>query len=127
MDASEFWAAMKERGLNFFAGVPDSTFQDTYNVMVSDPDIRYVPAVREDVALGLALLVSIGECKSALAVHLAILPFANVLVSIGPCRGTIAMCNTSGHIPNVFASVVVVNGFPIRAGDKESTENCNGK
>ncbi|MAN94583.1 MAG: sulfopyruvate decarboxylase subunit alpha [SAR202 cluster bacterium] len=54
MDASEFWAAMKERGLNFFAGVPDSTFQDTYNVMVSDPDIRYVPAVREDVALGIA-------------------------------------------------------------------------
>jgi phosphonopyruvate decarboxylase len=54
MYAREFWAALKGRGLNFFAGVPDSTFQDAYNVMVADPDIRYVPAVREDVALGIA-------------------------------------------------------------------------
>ena len=54
MDAREFWAALKERGLNFFAGVPDSTFREAYDVMVADPDIRYVPAVREDVALGIA-------------------------------------------------------------------------
>ena len=54
MDAHEFWAALKGRGLNFFSGVPDSTFQNAYNVMVDDPDIRYVPAVREDVALGIA-------------------------------------------------------------------------
>ncbi len=54
MDAHDFWAALKGRGLNFFSGVPDSTFQDAYNVMVADPDIRYVPAVREDVALGIA-------------------------------------------------------------------------
>jgi len=54
MDAQGFWAALKSRGLNFFSGVPDSTFQDAYNVMVADPDIRYVPAVREDVALGIA-------------------------------------------------------------------------
>ena len=38
--------------MTFFSGVPDSTFQRTYNAMVDDPDIRYVPAVREDVALG---------------------------------------------------------------------------
>ena len=54
MDARDFWGALKERGLNFFSGVPDSTFQDAYNVMVADPGIRYVPAVREDVALGVA-------------------------------------------------------------------------
>ncbi|MDP7587491.1 MAG: thiamine pyrophosphate-binding protein [Dehalococcoidia bacterium] len=54
MDAHEFWAALKARGLNFFSGVPDSAFQSAYNVMVDDPDIRYVPAVREDVALGIA-------------------------------------------------------------------------
>ena len=54
MDAHEFWAALKGRGLNFFSGVPDSTFQGTYNVMVNDPDIRYISAVREDVALGIA-------------------------------------------------------------------------
>ncbi|MBO19194.1 MAG: sulfopyruvate decarboxylase subunit alpha [SAR202 cluster bacterium] len=54
MNAHEFWGALKGRGLDFFSGVPDSTFHDAYNVMVADPEIRYVPAVREDVALGIA-------------------------------------------------------------------------
>ncbi len=54
MDAQTFWNGLKGRGVNFFAGVPDSTFQNAYNVMVNDPEIRYGPAVREDVALGIA-------------------------------------------------------------------------
>ena len=54
MDSQEFWGALKARGLTFFAGVPDSTFGAAYNYMVNDPEIRYVPAVREDVALGVA-------------------------------------------------------------------------
>lgn len=54
MNAREFWAELKSRGLTFFAGVPDSTFQNAYDVMVEDPEIRYVQAVREDVALGIA-------------------------------------------------------------------------
>lgn len=54
MDALDFWGALKGRGLTFFSGVPDSTFSAAYNVMVKDPEIRYVPAVREDVALGVA-------------------------------------------------------------------------
>ena len=54
MDAQAFWNVLKARDLTFFAGVPDSTFQAAFNVMIKDPDVRYVPAVREDVALGLA-------------------------------------------------------------------------
>ena len=54
MDAKSFWELLKRRGILFFSGVPDSTFQQSYNYMVEDPEIRYVPAVREDVALGLA-------------------------------------------------------------------------
>ena len=54
MQAKTFWDALKGRGLTFFAGVPDSTFQEAYHWMVQDPEIRYVPAVREDVALGVA-------------------------------------------------------------------------
>lgn len=54
MDAKAFWDVLKSRDLTFFAGVPDSTFQQAYKYMVEDPEIRYVPAVREDVALGLA-------------------------------------------------------------------------
>ena len=54
MDAKPFWELMKSRGLTFFSGVPDSTFGRAYNMMVNDPEIRYVPAVREDTALGIA-------------------------------------------------------------------------
>ena len=54
MDSRAFWDVLKARGLNFFSGVPDSTFGEAYNFMVRDPEIRYVPAVREDVALGVA-------------------------------------------------------------------------
>ena len=54
MDAHQFWETLKQRGLTFFSGVPDSTFQSVYDVMLADPAIRYVPAVREDVALGIA-------------------------------------------------------------------------
>ncbi len=54
MDSSTFWDIIKSRGLDFFSGVPDSTFGEAYNFMVQDPEIRYVPAVREDVALGIA-------------------------------------------------------------------------
>ncbi len=54
IDPASFWRALKARKLTFFSGVPDSTFQGAYNAMVADPDIRYVPAVREDVALGVA-------------------------------------------------------------------------
>ena len=54
MNAQSFWDVLKSRGLTFFSGVPDSTFREPFNVMVRDSDIRYVPAVREDVALGVA-------------------------------------------------------------------------
>ena len=52
MDARFFWRTLKARGYTFFAGVPDSTFQSAYQGMFNDPDIKYIPAVREDVALG---------------------------------------------------------------------------
>lgn len=54
MEAKAFWQVLKARGLTFFSGVPDSTFQKAYNLMIQDPEIRYIPAVREDVALGVA-------------------------------------------------------------------------
>ena len=54
MEAAAFWQMFKQRGLTFFSGVPDSTFEAAYGVMLSDPEICYIPAVREDVALGVA-------------------------------------------------------------------------
>jgi phosphonopyruvate decarboxylase len=46
--------ALKQRGLTFVSGVPDSTLKSVFELVVKDPAIRYVPAVREDVALGVA-------------------------------------------------------------------------
>ena len=54
IEPSAFWEFLKSRGITFVSGVPDSTFKKTYDHMVVDPEIRYVPAVREDVALGIA-------------------------------------------------------------------------
>ena len=54
MDSRAFWDVLKGRGLKFFAGVPDSTFGAAYDLMLEDPEIHYIPAVREDVALGVA-------------------------------------------------------------------------
>ena len=54
IDPRSFWRALKLRELTFFSGVPDSTFQGTYNAMVDDEEICYIPAVREDAALGVA-------------------------------------------------------------------------
>lgn len=54
MKAESFWAVLKARGFTFFSGVPDSTFGGAYNLMVKDPEIQYIPAVREDSALGIA-------------------------------------------------------------------------
>ena len=57
MKTAEFLARLRARGLTFFAGVPDSTFQTAFSAIAADPAFRYVPAVREDVALGVASAV----------------------------------------------------------------------
>ena len=49
-----FWRTLKVRGFTFFAGVPDSIYQSAYEGMFNDPDMLYIPAVREDVALAVA-------------------------------------------------------------------------
>lgn len=54
MKAEEVVRALKARRYSFFAGVPDSTFGSIFSEMERDPDIRYIRAVREDVALGIA-------------------------------------------------------------------------
>jgi sulfopyruvate decarboxylase alpha subunit len=54
MDSHEFWTQLKSHGFTFFAGVPDSTFEGVYHSLYEDTEIRYIPAPREDVALGIA-------------------------------------------------------------------------
>jgi phosphonopyruvate decarboxylase len=54
MDAEAFWRCSVQRGLTFYSGVPDSTLLPLYDALPRQPDVRYVPAAREDAALGVA-------------------------------------------------------------------------
>jgi len=52
--ANKFWAALTAREFHFFSGVPCSILTEALAVIPDEPKIRYVPAVREDLALGVA-------------------------------------------------------------------------
>jgi sulfopyruvate decarboxylase subunit alpha len=52
--AHEFWDLLKIHELTFFSGVPCSLLESVINVGLADPAVTYIPAVREDVALGIA-------------------------------------------------------------------------
>lgn len=52
--AHEFWDILKSHQVTFFSGVPCSLLESVINVGLADPAVTYIPAVREDVALGIA-------------------------------------------------------------------------
>src|ERR687895_693321 len=52
--AHELWDLLKIHELTFFSGVPCSLLESVINVGLADPAVTYIPAVREDVALGIA-------------------------------------------------------------------------
>jgi len=52
--ATTFWSELKARGFRFFSGVPCSILTEALAAVPDDDEITYVPAVREDVALGVA-------------------------------------------------------------------------
>ena len=53
-NASDFSQALKKEGFNFFTGVPCSLLGSLIERLSSDKAFRYVPAVREDSAIGMA-------------------------------------------------------------------------
>ena len=54
MNPAKFWEILKKHNLTYFSGVPDSTLRTLHDSMLRESGIRYIPAVREDVALGIA-------------------------------------------------------------------------
>ena len=54
MTADQFCSALKSYGFNFSSGVPGSILKDIIYQLSVDPDITYIPATREDEALGIA-------------------------------------------------------------------------
>lgn len=49
-----FLQLLGDAGFDFFTGVPDSTFKALFREIESRPELGYVPAVSENVALGVA-------------------------------------------------------------------------
>lgn len=50
----DFCAILKEKGFDFSTGVPCSILKDVINYLSEDPDVPYIPATREDEAIGIA-------------------------------------------------------------------------
>ena len=50
----DFCAALKGEGFDFFTGVPCSILKSVINHLSEDPDVPYIPATREDEAMGIA-------------------------------------------------------------------------
>lgn len=50
----DFCTTLKEEGFNFSTGVPCSILKEVINYLSKDPDIPYIPATREDEAIGIA-------------------------------------------------------------------------
>ena len=50
----DFCAILKEKGFDFSIGVPCSILKDVINYLSEDPDVPYIPATREDEAIGIA-------------------------------------------------------------------------
>ncbi len=54
ISAQMFWEAMKSREINFFSGVPCSLLKNIIDYALNDSQVTYIPAPREDTALGIA-------------------------------------------------------------------------
>src|SRR5262245_29154705 len=50
----ELAASLERQGLDFFTGVPCSLVEDVIAALERHPRLPYVPAVREDIAVGVA-------------------------------------------------------------------------
>lgn len=61
-----FWNHMISRGYTFFSGVPCSLLKGILETGLADPRLRYVPAVRENAALGVASGAYLAGFKSGL-------------------------------------------------------------
>jgi sulfopyruvate decarboxylase TPP-binding subunit len=55
-----FAALLRDTGFDFFTGVPDSTFKLMLREIEAQPEFNYVPAVSENVAIGLAVGAYLG-------------------------------------------------------------------
>jgi sulfopyruvate decarboxylase subunit alpha len=63
MNSREFCVLLKDSGFDFFSGVPCSLLGPIIQHLSCDKDFQYVPATREDEALGIAVGAYMGGKK----------------------------------------------------------------
>jgi sulfopyruvate decarboxylase subunit alpha len=89
--ASDFCDALEKSGFGFFTGVPCSIFKPLYHELGVRPHLTYVPAVREDSAVGIA----VGAYMAGL-------------------KPVIIMQNSGlGYCLNAFTSLVLIYEIPL--------------
>lgn len=54
VSANQFCGMLKSNGFNFSTGVPCTILKDIILCLSSDPELPYIPATREDEAMGIA-------------------------------------------------------------------------
>ena len=63
MDYKAFCALLKKNGFNFYTGVPCSILSNIINYLFDNRDFAYIPATREDEAIGIAVGAYMGGKK----------------------------------------------------------------
>lgn len=91
MNHKEFCRLLKGEGFDIYSGVPCSILKDIITYLTDDPEFTYVPATKEDEALGIA----VGTC-------------------LGGKKPVVLMQNSGlGNSINALTSLVLLYKFPI--------------
>jgi phosphonopyruvate decarboxylase len=64
--ADDFWKLLSDNGYSFFSGVPCSILEPVLKSLGGHPEIKYVPAVRENCALGVSCGAYLAGKKSGI-------------------------------------------------------------
>lgn len=65
----DFWKQLKESGYDYFSGVPCNLLGGILDLALSDKDLTYIPAVKENVALGIASGAYLAGRKSGILIQ----------------------------------------------------------
>lgn len=82
-----FGALLHRAGFDFFTGVPDSTFKLLLQEIQSGPEFDYVPAVSENVAIGLAVGAYLGGRRPVV-----IMQNSGLALAVNPLTSLAAIC-----------------------------------
>ncbi|MFQ5862373.1 MAG: thiamine pyrophosphate-binding protein [Candidatus Brocadiales bacterium] len=100
LHSEEFVRILKGAGYNFFTGVPCSLISDVILLLEEDPNVPYIPAVREDIAVGLAAGAYLGGKIPCVLMQNS---------GLGQCLNDLASLNLIYRIPSLL--IVTWRGY----------------